>query len=95
MLKKSDLIHFLLLFLTIVSFDANGQTKDIVKIACIGNSITYGSGISNRENNTYPVQLQNILGDHYLVKNFGVSGRTLLKKGYDIWAAYINNLINK
>jgi len=95
MLKKSDLIHFLLLFLTIVSFDANGQTKDIVKIACIGNSITYGSGISNRENNAYPVQLQNILGDHYLVKNFGVSGRTLLKKGdYPYWEtdAYKNAL---
>lgn len=95
MLKKSDLIHFLLLFLTIVSFDANGQTKDIVKIACIGNSITYGSGISNRENNAYPVQLQNILGDHYLVKNFGVSGKTLLKKGdHPYWKtdAYKNAL---
>ena len=52
-----------------------------VKVACIGNSITYGSGVFNREKNAYPKQLQAMLGSEYLVKNFGVSGRTLLKKG--------------
>ena len=52
-----------------------------IKIACVGNSITYGAGIANREKNAYPVQLQNLLGFGYEVQNFGVSGRTLLKKG--------------
>ena len=52
-----------------------------IKIACIGDSITYGYGVANRENNNYPQQLQNVLGDDYEVKNFGVSGNTLLKKG--------------
>lgn len=51
------------------------------KIACVGNSITYGSGIGNREKNSYPAQLQAILGTDYEVRNFGVSGRTLLSKG--------------
>ena len=55
--------------------------KNIVKIACVGNSITYGAGMADRENNAYPTQLQNMLGDAYEVENFGVSGRTLLKKG--------------
>ncbi|WP_190811497.1 GDSL-type esterase/lipase family protein [Flagellimonas sp. S3867] len=55
--------------------------KEIVKIACVGNSITYGAGMADRENNAYPRQLQNMLDDAYEVKNFGVSGRTLLKKG--------------
>lgn len=55
--------------------------KDTVKIACVGNSITYGSGISDREHNAYPAQLQNMLGEGFEVKNFGVSGRTLLKNG--------------
>jgi len=60
----------------------NGEeTTSIVKIACIGNSITYGSGIDNREQNAYPAQLDSLLGDGYEVRNFGVSGRTLLKKG--------------
>ena len=29
-----------------------------VKVACIGNSFTYGAGIVNREKNSYPAQLQ-------------------------------------
>lgn len=52
-----------------------------IKIACIGNSITYGSGLKNRPSESYPAQLQALLGDHYEVLNFGVSGATMLKKG--------------
>lgn len=51
-----------------------------IKIACIGDSITYGAGIVNRDN-TYPAILGRMLGDKYEVKNFGVSGATLLLKG--------------
>ena len=50
-----------------------------IRVACIGNSITYGHGLGRNE--TYPVQLQNILGVDWAVQNFGVSGRTLLSKG--------------
>lgn len=53
----------------------------IVKIACVGNSITYGSGIGNREKMSYPAQLQAWLGPKYSVRNFGVSGATMLRKG--------------
>ena len=53
----------------------------VIKIACIGDSITYGAGMFNREMNAYPKQVQAMLGDGYLVKNFGVNGNTLLKKG--------------
>lgn len=52
-----------------------------VKIACIGNSITYGHAIANREKNSYPAQLQSYLGDKYEVRNFGASGSILLHKG--------------
>ncbi len=62
------------------------EMASVIKIACIGNSITYGSGIENRERNAYPAQLDSILGDGYEVRNFGVGGRTLLKKGdYPYW----------
>lgn len=58
----------------------------VIKIACIGDSITYGSGMADRGNNNYPQQLQALLGAGYEVKNFGVSGNTLLKKGdYPYW----------
>jgi lysophospholipase L1-like esterase len=50
-----------------------------IKVACIGDSITEGSGREHPD--SYPSQLQELLGDGYEVKNFGVSGRTLLKEG--------------
>lgn len=53
-----------------------------IKVACVGNSVTYGYGIENRETNCYPAQLQQMLGDAYEVENFGHSGATLLNKGY-------------
>ena len=55
--------------------------KDAVKVACIGNSITDGHGIDFAPANGYPAQLQKLLGNEYFVKNFGVSGRTMLNKG--------------
>ncbi|MBM0656205.1 sialate O-acetylesterase [Capnocytophaga genosp. AHN8471] len=58
-----------------------GQRKPI-KVACIGNSITYGYGIENREQNSYPSVLQRLLGKGYKVENFGHSGATLLSKGH-------------
>ena len=54
---------------------------DAVKVACIGNSITDGHGIDVATQFGYPALLQQMLGDNYWVKNFGVSARTLLNKG--------------
>jgi acyl-CoA thioesterase I len=51
------------------------------KVACVGNSITFGSNIENREQNSYPAQLDSILGSGWEVRNFGVSGATLLRHG--------------
>lgn len=55
--------------------------KDAVRVACIGNSITFGAGIKNRSRDSYPSVLARMLGDSYWVKNFGVSARTMLNKG--------------
>lgn len=54
---------------------------EAVKVACVGDSITYGAGIKDRAKNSYPVQLQSLLGDSHQVRNFGNSGSTLLKSG--------------
>ncbi|WP_205760926.1 GDSL-type esterase/lipase family protein [Luteolibacter luteus] len=67
--------------------------KAPVKVACIGDSITEGVGAE--QGRSYPTQLQELLGDKWKVSNFGVSGRTLLKKGdhpYWIEAKYQNAL---
>jgi lysophospholipase L1-like esterase len=73
MIKR--IIITLILNLTICN--SNAQTR----VACIGNSITFGSGVENREVNAYPTQLQKMLGDKFEVKNFGISARTMLRKG--------------
>ncbi len=57
-----------------------------IRVACVGNSITYGYGLPDREVNAYPYKLQNMLGDGYEVGNFGKSGATLLKKGHRPYA---------
>ena len=54
---------------------------DAIRVACIGNSITDGSGIDMASMHGYPASLQQLLGKEYWVKNFGVSGRTMLNKG--------------
>jgi len=51
----------------------------VVRVACIGDSITFGNGIKDRTM-AYPAQLQQLLGDGYEVQNFGNSGRSILKK---------------
>lgn len=51
------------------------------RVACVGNSITDGHGIDMADVQGYPAQLQKILGAGYCVRNFGVSGRTLLNHG--------------
>lgn len=53
-----------------------------IKVACVGNSVTYGALLPDREQNAYPSQLQQMLGDTYDVRNFGKSGTTLLNKGH-------------
>lgn len=67
--------------------------KEPVKVACIGDSITQGSGAE--QGKSYPSQLQEMLGAEWKVGNYGVSGRTLLKKGdFPYWneGAYQNAL---
>lgn len=44
-----------------------------IKVACVGDSITYGHGISGWPKHSYPTVLQGLLGDGYHVNNYGVS----------------------
>lgn len=55
--------------------------KDAIRVACVGNSITFGAGLGNRDRDSYPAVLGRLLGDGYQVKNFGANARTMLNKG--------------
>lgn len=69
-----------LVFGVVFSCISTGQTR--IKVACVGNSVTYGFTIPDREVNNYPAQLGRMLGEGYEVGNFGKSGATLLNKGH-------------
>lgn len=51
--------------------------EDKLKIACVGDSITYGLYVENSEN-TYPSTLQRLLGDKGVVGNFGLSNASVI-----------------
>lgn len=59
-------------------------------ITCVGDSVTYGSGgtnnvcgITDRNTQSYPAQLKQLLNGSYTVKNFGVSGACMIAAGTD------------
>ena len=79
-MMKTNIIKLMLSLLTgLCALSLTAQAK--IKIACVGDSITFGAGVEDRPNNNYPQQLENLLGEGYTVQNFGVSGATLLKNG--------------
>ena len=68
--------------------------EETIRVACVGNSITYGAGIENRVKDSYPAQLGRMLGDRWETRNFGVSGATMLKKGDNpYWNTAFNDAI--
>lgn len=77
------IVLFVYWFFSIATLVAqNKSEKQLVKVACVGNSITYGTGVEERERFSYPAQLQAMLGDGYIVGNFGKPGATLLRHGH-------------
>jgi lysophospholipase L1-like esterase len=68
------------LFLVLALLSA-GFAAEPVKVACVGDSITAGYALKNPKADAYPAQLQRLLGSDYTVRNFGVSGATLMAAG--------------
>jgi acyl-CoA thioesterase I len=69
---------FLSLFILLIIISCS-QEK-VVKVACIGDSITEGAGIYWQSKSSYPVQLDSILGPGYTVLNCGQGGANMSKK---------------
>ncbi|MFN8393532.1 MAG: SGNH/GDSL hydrolase family protein [Bacteroidia bacterium] len=49
------------------------------RMACVGNSITFGYGLANPAAESYPSQLQTAVGPGWLVENFGASGTAVIR----------------
>jgi acyl-CoA thioesterase I len=72
---------FTTLFLLNSAIAQSVKKQKPLKIACVGDSITFGAAIKDRKKNSYPAQIALLLGTKAIVKNFGVNSATLLKKG--------------
>ncbi|SEJ77576.1 alpha-L-fucosidase 2 [Cyclobacterium xiamenense] len=73
----------LLVFLLVTSAHLTGSK---LKVACVGDSITFGARLDNPDSDSYPAHLQKLLGEGYAVENYGVGSLTLLRKGIpSVW----------
>lgn len=57
----------------------NKAEDNQIKVACVGDSITFGCTVCNRDKNNYPAVLGRMLGGKYCVNNFGYTNRTAIK----------------
>lgn len=78
-MKNILTITAMLLFTSALGFS---EKETPIKVACVGDSITFGFGIKNRGKQSYPAQLAELLGEGWTVGNFGRNGRTVLKQGH-------------
>ncbi|HEX3020839.1 MAG TPA: GDSL-type esterase/lipase family protein [Lachnospiraceae bacterium] len=77
-----SLVTIVIIFIGILIYPYHSKFPVVdsskINVACIGDSITYGSGVKDsRDKDSYPVQLNKMLGEDYQVLNYGASGRTL------------------
>jgi acyl-CoA thioesterase I len=83
-LNTKQIVEYLFagILLSVFIYPANAQAYK-VRMAFIGNSITYGATLKNPATDSYPAQLGKMLsgvyGDTVEIKNAGVSARTMLK----------------
>lgn len=74
----------LLFFSILLTLGVTLFAQKQIKVACVGNSITSGYTLPDPATQSYPAQLQKLLGNSYQVGNFGKSGATLLNIG-GVW----------
>ncbi len=66
-----------------IGVDLSAITR--MRVACIGDSITYGAGLFDRQTQAYPALLEKKSARKLQVGNFGVPSTTLLKKSGRAW----------
>ncbi|WP_090394288.1 GDSL-type esterase/lipase family protein [Pseudobutyrivibrio sp. C4] len=71
-----------LVFFVLFNSGFFGGKDERIKISCVGDSLTYGSGVlKTRDTDAYPAQLQIKMGTDHLVSNFGLRNATASATG--------------
>ena len=68
----------LLILMSAIVLTLSACQSEPTRVACVGDSITFGHGIKDREHDAYPGVLSTMLGQKYDVRNFGVRGTTTM-----------------
>lgn len=94
-IKKVLILSFFLALLISAVVQAQNQTStesDSLKIACIGDSITFGARVTDPSKDSYPAELHKLFdGEPVNVRNFGIGGATMLKFGTpNVWQVLEN-----
>lgn len=66
-------------FLLLLSLAVSTALAADTKVACVGNSITYGFGLDRQDLENYPRRLDSLLGAGWATTNLGNSGKTMLR----------------
>ena len=83
--KKKRAVAFGLVAVVLIFWNLMQNTADQQKlrVACVGDELTFGTDVEDREDNCYPVQLQKYMEKaekKYRIGNFGVEGAAVQKK---------------
>ena len=80
MKKALSLLLLLAVLVSVCAFAPVGvKAAQVIKVACVGDSITYGYGLTSSM--SYPTKLGDYLGSNYEVTNFGEGSATMLSSG--------------
>lgn len=74
---------------------AERAESEPIKVACVGDSLTFGYLSGSQQTKSYPARLQELLGDDYVVENYGRNSATLLTGtdlAYEDQQAYKNSI---
>ena len=64
---------------------SSALANETTRVACLGDSITAGARV-DPATHSYPTQLQDLLGDEFEIRNFGLGSATLIKTGRpNVW----------
>ena len=78
-------MRFLLFTLGLLVMTSFSPAQSPRRVACIGDSITYGDKIPDRDAQSYPAVLQRLSQGRFSVGNFGVNGATALAVPFRSW----------
>ena len=76
------LVAVVIVFLVLFNAGFFGGKDERVRVSCVGDSLTYGSGVlKTRDLDSYPAKLQARLGTSHIVSNFGLRNATASTTG--------------